>query len=230
MVGAPRRALAGPRNGRPALAATGVFLVVGCAALGAFVAGRTGQRTPYLAVATAVPQDATLTASDLAVVDMTPVAGLAAVPAADEAEVVGKRASEPLPAGSLLTPQSLAGGPLLQAGQALVGTSLGPNQLPGDLAPGDEVLVVLTDAGGAGGGAGTGATQQAGAVPGTVLARAAVISVTAPGSTTGPVPSSNDYVVSLAVPEGDAAAIATASAANGVSLAVIPGPPAGRGR
>ncbi len=235
------------------MAATGVFLVVACAALGALVADKSAQRMPYLAIDVPVPQNGTITASDLTVVDLTPAGGLALIPASDEATVVGKQAAEPLLAGTLLTPGALASGPTLQQRQALIGASLAANQLPADLSPGDLVLVVLTSTSGAGGagttagpsGTGAGGVTSSGPTtpgasrgsgpsaptsaeldepPGTVLAEANVVSVSAPGTNQTSVASTGDVIVSLAVPHAVASVITAASAANEISLAVLPTP------
>jgi hypothetical protein len=117
-------------------------IVLSCGALGAMVAGRVPRPVEFLAVAHVVP--AGVTASDLGIVSLAPVAGLNAMPLQDAARVVGHRAGEDLEPGSLLVPSELVPQSGLPAGVALVGTSLAVDQMPAGLAAGELVLVVLS--------------------------------------------------------------------------------------
>lgn len=178
--------------------------------------------------------------ADLAAVELALPSGLAAVPASKEASVVGEQAMYEIPAGSLLDPGALTSGAVV-TGAAVVGASLASNQLPDELGPGDEVLVVFTSsatgalAGNSGtpppthppGGAnptGHAAAQAGQLAPGAILATAQVLDVVLPGSTaTAAATSGNLVTVSLAVPESSAALVTAASAANEISLALVPG-------
>jgi hypothetical protein len=155
------------------------------------------------------------------------------------------RASEPLEPASLLVPGDLSGGLPLPADDALVSTSLSTNQAPDGLAPGDTVIVVLTNpnadsvsssspAGVSGSGssvtgssvrgtAGTGATSTAGSGTSTAVGGGAIGTVYAIvlPSASNQAGSSGNEIVTLEVPKSDAAAVTTASAAGDVSLAEI---------
>ena len=67
------------------------------------------------------------------------------IPSDEEPAVLGQRASEPLQPGSLLVAEDLSNAPLLPSDDALVGTSLGTNEAPAGLAPGDSVIVATTN-------------------------------------------------------------------------------------
>ncbi|HEV2361033.1 MAG TPA: hypothetical protein VGS21_04980, partial [Acidimicrobiales bacterium] len=184
-----------------------------------------------------------LTAADMASVEVTLPSGVSAIAAGDASQVIGKRAAEALMPGSLLSVQELSTGPVLPAGEALVGATLEPNQLPAELAAGSSVLVVLTNASGSTGAVpgtsggssvtapstGRSARQPSAVLlaqpPGSVLCQATVESVTlASATTSSAAPSSlGGVAVSLEVAGQDAPVVAAASAANEISLAVVPG-------
>nr|WP_203715632.1 SAF domain-containing protein [Asanoa siamensis] len=130
---------------RPGLLGLAVLLIA-LGGLGAAFAITSVKATgSYLAVARQVPQGTTLTADDLVTVQVAGGAGLAPVPASQQAQVVGKRAAVPLVPGSLLTMGHLTDKPLLGAGQQQVALGLRANQVPARrLQPGDKVILVGT--------------------------------------------------------------------------------------
>jgi hypothetical protein len=214
----PRRTTPGTQGRRPALAAVGVLIVVGCAALGATLGTRLDRRGAYIVIAAYVPQGAAIVAGDLGVVRLTSTTGLTAIPSVDEASVLRRRASEPLEPGSLLVPGDLGAGVRWPAGDALVGTSLASDQAPGGLAPGASVIVVMS------GPSGSSATPVNGSGPGATngseLAMGTVVAITAPSANNG-ADSSDGEIVTLEVPKSTAAEVTAASAAGDVSLAEI---------
>jgi hypothetical protein len=224
-----------PRRTRPALAAGGVLIVIVCAALGASVAGRSTGGVPYLEVTHAVPAGAPLEPADLGQVDLDPSSGLVGVPAEEETTVVGSRATAPLAPGTLLVTADVSAAPPVPRGDAVVGASLAPDQLPTEVQPGDSVLVVLTGPSGPTGGGGgqspaSGGRSVAGAVgPGQVLATGVVVDIAPPGSAAVSGSSSDATIVSLAVPGPVAPQVTAASAADQLSLA-LEGPPAATAR
>jgi hypothetical protein len=205
------------------LAAIGVLVVVGCAALGAEVATRVDHRAGYLAVATYVPQGSVVAPGDLTVVRIATASGLAVIPSSDKASVLGRRASEPLEPGSLLVPDDLSGTLPLPDGDALVGTSLSTNQAPTGLTPGISVIVVLS---GPNSEVSIGSSNPSGAAgagaPGSEeeLAIGTVYAVILP-SASDQAASSDNEIVTLEVPKSAASAVTAASAAGDVSLAEI---------
>ncbi|SNT44795.1 SAF domain-containing protein [Asanoa hainanensis] len=133
------------RRMRPGLLGLAVLLIA-LGGLGAAFAITSVKATgDYLAVARSVPQGTTLTADDLATVQVAGGAGLASVPASQRAQVVGKRAAVTLMPGSLLTMSQLTDKPLLTEGQQQVALGLRANQVPARrLLPGDKVILVGT--------------------------------------------------------------------------------------
>lgn len=264
--------IAASRRSRPALAAGGILIVVLCAAGGAALAAHAGHRAPYLALSRPVTVGTPVSASDLATVELDPGGGLSAIPASEESSVIGLRASETLPAGSLLDAAELTSSAPIGKGEAVVGASLAANQMPADLQPGDRVMVVLTTssgapisplgAGGAAGNAkagagvagssgsglgtsgtggstgGSAAGGGSGTAAGQVLTEATVVDVLGQASggtgaaspTDSAAPTSGTSVVSLEVPVASAASVTAASAADEISLAIVPGAPTGHAR
>jgi hypothetical protein len=224
-----------PEARRPMLAVAGVLVVVVCAAAGADVAIHVDRRQHYLAAAQYVAQGSLLVPNDLVVVSLAASSGIATIPASDSTSVLGRRASEPLAPGSLLSPSDLTAAVPLPKADALVGTSLGTNQAPAGLGTGDSVIVVLSgdntglEAAGSGssspsspaaGSAGTAAAPSATAAGtelavGTVYALEAAVNNASSGSTAS-------ELVTLEVPRSAAAIITAASAAGDVSLAEVP--------
>ena len=133
------------RRMRPGLLGLAVLLIA-LGGLGAAFAITSVKATgSYLAVARQVPQGTALTADDLVTVQVAGGAGLAPVPASQQAQVVGKRAAVSLLPGSLLTMSQLTDKPMLGAGQQQVALGLRANQVPARrLLPGDKVILVGT--------------------------------------------------------------------------------------
>jgi hypothetical protein len=147
-----------------------------------------------------------VTASDLVSVRVSADAGAHLVPASQQATIIGKRAAVALPAGALLSPQSVRSGPALASGQAIVSVLLAPGTAPvPDLRAGDSVAVVATTAKDTSGADG-------------VLANAQVVRVDALKS--GPT-TSGSLAVSLQVPSSTAAAVAAAAAGDHIRLVLI---------
>jgi hypothetical protein len=173
----------------------GLALVAAAALLAVAVYGNLGERRPVLAAARAVAAGAVLEPGDLRVVRVAADRGLATIPAAERARVVGRRAAVGLVAGSLLSPAALADTPPLPAGSVLVGALVKPGQHPLGLRAGDAVVVYeAAPPPGAGN-----AAPPAGGVPAVI---AAVAERPRPEGT----------AVSLAVPAAEAARLARAGA------------------
>lgn len=233
-IGQKRRSGGLPHKGRQRhqlLAVGGVLIVLACAAAGAVVAKGAGNSTTVLVIAHLVPAGTTVTAADLKTVSISRSTSLRGIPPQKAAQVVGRRAGETLEPGSLLVTSELASAHGLADGKALVGTALAINQMPSELAPGEHVLVVLSGTNGTEDSSSNAAatTTQSSQVspqsaPGSILAHAIVVFVTAPSSSSATTEAeSSAYVVSLEVPATAAAAVSAASAAGDVSLAVLGG-------
>jgi hypothetical protein len=130
---------------RPALAVGSLALVVACVAVFASVYLKAGSQEAVLAVNQSVPQGHVLTAADLTVVHISTNAGISTVPVAEDSEVVGRRAAEPLEPGTLLTQTELVTSFSPPAGDAIVGVAVKEGQLPASgVVPGETVDVILT--------------------------------------------------------------------------------------
>jgi hypothetical protein len=209
-TGAPLR-LAPSRQRRPGLVVAGALLTVACGFAGAVAYLHAGSRTEVLALAQPVAQGQSITASDLQAASISASSPLRPIPASDEAQIIGRRATVPLVAGSLLTQAELSAGPSIPSGQAVVGVALKAGQLPAaGLQPGDPVMVVLTPP--------SGASIQPGAAANSVLVPNALVTANQPP------PANSSYVtlVSVQVPANLAASLTSAAAAGQVSLALLP--------
>jgi hypothetical protein len=190
----------------PYLGLAVLLVVLGAIGFGALASGSTPAGTA-LAASHDVASGQVLSASDLVTVHVSADSSVQLVPASQESWIVGKRAAVALPAGALLSPQSVRSGPALQPGQAIVSVVLAPGTAPvPDLRAGDQVAVVATATAGDTGGRGG------------VLADAHVVRVD--GLKSGPT-TSGSLTVSLQVPSSAAASIAAAAAGDHVRLALV---------
>ncbi|MGO0577713.1 SAF domain-containing protein [Ornithinimicrobium panacihumi] len=99
--------------------------------------------TSAVAVRDTVMRGETISAADLLTVQVTPDPALALVPAADLDSFVGQRAVRDLSAGALLTPDAAAEQVVPGAGESVVGLALTSGLMPGEpLMVGDRVRVV----------------------------------------------------------------------------------------
>ena len=124
------------------LVVVGVLLVVGCALGFADASLSLASHQDVLVVAQPVAAGQVLTAGDLRSVRVSTGAGLAVVPAAEEASVVGRPLAVPLVAGALLTQDETGARSPVTAGADVVAVALKAGLFPPDLAPGDRVQVV----------------------------------------------------------------------------------------
>lgn len=136
----------GPRRRLPLTAVAVVVAVLGAVVFAGLLAS-TNERSEVLAVARPVAVGERIDAADLAVAEVSASDALRPVPAAERARVVGRRAAVGLVPGMLLTPDSVAAGPVLDAGKATVGLSLKPGRFPLGIAKGQRVLLVLAGVG-----------------------------------------------------------------------------------
>jgi SAF domain len=145
------------------------FLAASSAVLGAHA-------TQVLAVARAVPAGAALAPGDLTVVSVHPAAGVATVPAAEQAQLAGRTAAVPLTPGTLLSAAELGPPRYPPAGEAVVALPLAAGAFPPQLQAGARVAVLDGRAAGA-------ASGQQTAGPSAVLV-GVVTAITPDGSQT----------------------------------------------
>ena len=199
--------VAGPRTRRVPWVALGLILVATGALVVGTVVQSAGKREAVVVTARAIEPGQVVKASDLAVVDVAVDGKAALVPATRRGELVGKRSTSHLPAGSLVGFGHFSAGSGLGPGQVVVGALLGPGGLPvPNLRVGDRVRLLAS--------AGPTSTDPVDAGDG--LGEASVYLVS-PGVQAGA------QFVSLVVDEAQAQAVANAAAAQNLRLVLEAG-------
>lgn len=145
--GGPRRVAGVLRRRRLPYLLLGVLLVLGCAAGGVVAATRLGHREAVLALARPVTVGQQLSVRDVREVSVSTDTGLAVVPAASKARVVGRPVAYSLPAGALLTKDLLGDAQVPPSGRAVAALGLKAGQFPPGLQPGNQVTVVIAPPG-----------------------------------------------------------------------------------
>jgi len=232
---APIRPPSGRRDRRAVTLVASIALVAASVAAFTSLYGSADRKTPAVVLVRPVAQGDVLTGADLGEVDVAVAPGVGVLPFGDVGAVVGRRAATALPAGSLLSTADLSDGPAIAPGDAVVGLALKDGAYPASgLSAGDQVLVVETAAPGASvgslsgastdptvtpaGTAGVTVTGPSGADTGVLVPRASVFGVTAPGAASS---SGATLLVSIEVPAGVAAQVATAAVAGQVGLVLL---------
>jgi hypothetical protein len=183
--------------------------VVVCAfAVGAYVT-TSGHKTQVIVVTKTVPAGATIEPADLTAVGIAADNKVSAIPAAEASQVVGRVANETLTPGSLLARANIATGPVVPAGDSIIGLALKPGTFPASLEAGDTVTVMSTPAQ-------TTATTAASPAGAVEAAKVTVYSV-------GASPDGQTTLVSIIVPTGEALSVASAGASGNISVALVGG-------
>jgi len=220
---------------RPALAAGSVAVVL--VSIAAFVAIYSGanHQVSVLTVLHPVAEGQPITSADLGADSITSQGALPGIPVAQASGVVGKVAAVPLVPGSLVVASDVTDTQPIASGNAVVGIALKDGQLPaGGLEPGDQVMVVQTDAPGAAVTNTPGATSDSGETTstqsgsttasgssstGVLVPQAEVRQIAAPSSSSS---GGESALVSVEVSQTVAAEVAVAAAADQVSLVLLP--------
>jgi len=200
------------RRRRPALWGLGLALIAGGGAAAAITVSAAGHRLPVLALVGPVPAGEPISAADLTVAHVAADPALNPVPASEEGTVTGRLAAVDLRPGTLLTREELSTVGIPAAGQALIGVSLKPGQLPArPLSRGDRVLVVPT--------VGQTPSQDPAGV------KAAGAGLPAVVSEVGAAASDGTAVVDLVINQGDGPGLAQAASAGRLYLVLLPRAP-----
>lgn len=119
----------------------GMLIALGSALAAGVLYADAGERRPVLALADAVAAGQTIEDTDLRQVMVAVEDDLAVVPAGDRRAIVGRTATVPLAAGSLLTADQVGDSNLLDPSDAMFGALLAEGTFPSGLRPGDSVLL-----------------------------------------------------------------------------------------
>lgn len=186
---------------RPALIAASVAAICLGGLVAAFAWTSTSKTQSVLAMRVAVERGAAISAEDVMSVQVSTDPALRPVPAAQASTVVGQRAATDMAAGTLVTREQVSDAVLPAAGMSIVGVGLPASQMPGEpLLVGDSVRVVATPG-------------QSGEV---TSGEQVTIAATVVGVRVNDENGQN--VVSVQVPQGDAAELAARAATGNVAL------------
>lgn len=188
-------------SGRLPLAGMALLCVLVGILIVAWWTSSASTKSAVLVAARSIAVGEVIEPADLRIVEIVADEGVSTVPAGKQRDVIGQRAAVGIPAGVLLSPQALRGGPRLQVGESIVAVPVPVGAAPvPDLSVGDRLAVVST-AGSSG-----------------VLTTGEAVAITevdgGPSSTSG-------LSVSLLVPTARAAAVAAAAANDGVRLVLV---------
>ena len=186
---------------RPALIAASVAAICLGGLLAAFAWTATSNTQSVLAMRVAVERGAVIAADDVMTVQVSTDPALRPVPASQASTVVGQRAATDIAAGTLVTLEQVSDAVLPAAGMSIVGVGLPASQMPGEpLLVGDRVRVVATPG------------QSGEVTAGEQVTIAATVVGVRVNNENG------QNVVSVEVPEQDAAELAARAATGNVAL------------
>jgi hypothetical protein len=100
----------------------------------------------FLATARPIAAGQTITDADMTVVRVSNASGLALLSASARDQVVGRTATAPIPAGTLVTSAQVGPAAWPPSGQAVIAVAVKPGHAPANLAPGTTVVVLVVPA------------------------------------------------------------------------------------
>ena len=186
---------------RPALIAASVAAICLGGLLAAFAWTATSNTQSVLAMRVTIERGAVIGADDVMTVQVSTDPALRPVPASEASTVVGQRAATDMAAGTLVTLEQVSDTVLPAVGMSIVGVGLPASQMPGEpLLVGDSVRVVATPG------------QSGEVTAGEQVTIAATVVGVRVNNENG------QNVVSVQVPEQDAAELAARAATGNVAL------------
>jgi hypothetical protein len=136
---------------RPVVVGAGLALAAVGALVSVWMVNQAGDKVSVIATAHAIEAGETIKASDLVTAQISDDPALHPVPVSRSSDIVGKTAASDLPAGVLVTDDSVSSGSSVTKGKSVVGILAKPGQLPDEaMHPGDQVTVVYTPQDGSG--------------------------------------------------------------------------------
>jgi hypothetical protein len=220
------------------MAAASALVVFASIAAFSGIYASAGHQSAVLIVTGTIEQGQRISGADLGQASVSISKGVDPILVSNAPELSGKRASVTIPAGSLLTLGDITGSPVVPAGDAVVGLALKAGQLPSTgLVAGEQVMVVQTASPGApltsavdpsgtssgtSGTSGDGSTDSDGgdvASTGVLVSQATVFDVEAPQPNDA---NGGATLISVAVASTLGAVVATAAAADQISVVLLP--------
>ncbi|MFD8731459.1 flagella basal body P-ring formation protein FlgA [Streptomyces sp. NPDC059611] len=133
------------RRRRPVVIGAGLSLAAVGALMSVWLVNEAGDKVTVVATRHAIAAGESIKASDLVAAEISHDSALSSVPASRSSDIVGKRAASDLPAGVLVTEDSVSAGASVTKGKSVVGILAKPGQLPVQrLRTGDSVTIVHT--------------------------------------------------------------------------------------
>ncbi|MEU8544552.1 SAF domain-containing protein [Streptomyces sp. NPDC048717] len=133
------------RRRRPVVVGAGLALAAVGALVSAWMVNEAGDKVAVVATRHAIAAGESIQASDLVATEISHGAELNSLPASRASDVIGKQAASDLPAGSLVTEDSVSAESSVTKGRFVIGILAKPGQLPVQkLHTGDTVTIVHT--------------------------------------------------------------------------------------
>ncbi|WP_331752219.1 flagella basal body P-ring formation protein FlgA [Streptomyces sp. NBC_00829] len=133
------------RRRRPVVVGAGLSLAAVGALVSVWLVNEAGNKVAVVATKHAIAAGESIKASDLVAAEISHDSGLSSVPASQASDLIGKQAASDLPAGVLVTEDSVSAGSSVTKGKSVIGILAKPGQLPiQTLRTGDAVTVVHT--------------------------------------------------------------------------------------